>query len=77
MLAEKAGGGRRGTKSIKKMDETELSALVTAEDAYPAEVACPMWEVLRPAAEVLGYTLPNGLTEAACRGVKAAGVASG
>ena len=77
MLAQEAGGGRRGSNAIKHMDETELSALVTAEDAYPAEVACPMWEVLRPAAEVMGYTLPNGLTESACRGVKAAGVASG
>ena len=77
MLAQEAGGGRRGSNAIKHMDETELSALVTAEDAYPAEVACPMWEVLRPAAKVLGYTLPNGLTEEACRDVKAAGVASG
>jgi hypothetical protein len=55
------------------MDESELSSLVTAEDAYPPEVACPMWEVLRPAARSLGYTLPNGITEATCRRVKKAG----
>jgi hypothetical protein len=69
-LAQEASGGRRGSHAIQAMDETKLSALVTAEEAFPPEVACPMWEVLGPAAKSMGYTLPNGLTEAACRAVR-------
>lgn len=45
----------------------DASVVMTAEDAFPPAVACPMWAVLGPAAKALGYALPNGITEAECR----------
>lgn len=69
-LAEEASGGRRGSLQLKQLDRTggNTSSVMTAADAFPPSVACPVWEVLGPAAKALGYNLPNRLTEAECRG---------
>lgn len=68
-LAEEASGGRRGSKQIKHMDDADATAVMTAADAYPPELACRMWEVLKPAATSLGYGLPEGITEGECQRV--------
>jgi hypothetical protein len=46
--------------------EKEVKIVITKEDAYPPEVACPMWAIFGAAAKDLGYTLPNGITEKQC-----------
>ena len=46
--------------------DKEVEIVVTKEDAYPPEVACPMWAVFGAAAKDMGYTLPNGITEKQC-----------
>lgn len=68
VLAENEGGGRRGNKKVKEFDRSQI---MTTSDVYPPEVACRMWAIFGPEATTLGYTLPNGITEAECKMFKA------
>jgi len=68
ILAEHVGGGRRGTTMVKELDKTQV---ITTKDVYPPEVACRMWAIFGAEAEILGYTLPNGITEEECGKVEA------
>ena len=63
ILAEHLGGGRRGTTMVKELDETQI---ITTKDVYLPEVACHMWAIFGAEAQILGYTLPNGITEEEC-----------
>jgi hypothetical protein len=66
-LAEEAGGGRRGSNLLKRLDDT--SVIMTTANVYTPEVACRMWGILADAATALGYGLPNGITEKECKRV--------
>lgn len=63
VLAEHVGGGRRGNKVVEHLDVTEI---IKTKDVYVPEVACRMWAIFGAEATALGYTLPNGITEAEC-----------
>lgn len=64
LLAEHVGGGRRGNKVVGQLDETEI---IKTKDVYVPEVACRMWAIFGAEATVLGYTLPDGITEEECQ----------
>lgn len=63
---------KRGNQVLKELEkaveegEKEAEIIITKEDAYPPEIACPMWAIFGAAAKDLGYTLPNGITEKQC-----------
>jgi len=64
VLAEHVGGGRRGNRVVERLDETQI---IKTKDIYVPEVACRMWAIFGAEATALGYTLPNGITEAECK----------